>query len=196
GGPKPEPLGQPAEAPIASGQAQGLAAGSDAGGNRGGPGRPTNQAGNPRLERAAAPHGRMRGVFAQKARHQSVSIVNSMSETRWSFLTLPRKVQGCETSGKSKTQGDNGLFRAPDEWSGNQNHADFPWKTANPGLRKSRNVQIPSEHHRLRTCCSRTSLLTCCRCLSTPMMVPERVPAPALARATSAFSPLAWCKMS
>src|SRR5262249_58049026 len=93
GGPKPEPLGQPAEAPIASGQAQGLAAGSDAGGNRGGPGRPTNQAGNPRLERAAAPHGRMRGVFAQKARHQSVSIVNSMSETRWSFLTLPRKVQ-------------------------------------------------------------------------------------------------------
>src|SRR5262249_8291 len=56
------------------------------------------------------------------------------------FARFPHP-SGCETSGKSKTQGDNGLFRAADEWSGNQNHADFPWKTANPGLRKSRNVQ-------------------------------------------------------
>src|SRR5262249_45537910 len=68
------------------------------------------------------------------------------------FARFPHP-SGCETSGKSKTQGDNGLFRAADEWSGNQNHADFPWKTANPGLRKSRNVQgvahprsIPQRH--------------------------------------------------
>src|SRR5262249_36543920 len=60
------------------------------------------------------------------------------------FARFPHP-SGCETSGKSKTQGDNGLFRAADEWSGNQNHADFPWKTANPGLRKSRNVQLPSQ---------------------------------------------------
>src|SRR5262249_38287549 len=56
------------------------------------------------------------------------------------FARFPHP-SGCETSGKSKTQGDNGLFRAADEWSGNQNNADFRGKTATPGLRKSRNVQ-------------------------------------------------------